>query len=255
MKPVVETPRRALFPMPTPDGRGPIYAANPNTAELRLWWRLTGAPQSAHQLTTGVGEYAEPHLSADGKTLVCTLYDLRQSLARINVDGRPAVQSPITDAFQGDLDPTMSPGGDRLVFTSSRSGGRLIWSARPDGSDARPLTSGVVSDERPAFSPDGRQIAFISDRSGRRAIWVVGAEGGPPRKAANADTTGGLTWSRDNARIVYAAGVGGGPGLWSVPAIGGAPERTQPRRLPPSRSGRPPLTSLRTCRSCGKALR
>jgi Tol biopolymer transport system component len=207
-----------------PNGRGLLYAANPNTAELRLWWQpARGAP--ARQLTTGVGEYVEPHISADGKTLVCTVYELRESLVRINVDGKPATESPITSGFQGDLDPALSPAGDRLVFTSSRSGSRLVWSARPDGSDARPLTSGNVNDERPEFSPDGHQVAFISDRSGRRAIWVVEADGGQPRKVVDADTTGGITWSRDGTRIAYGAGAGEGPGLWSVPAAGGTPSR------------------------------
>jgi Tol biopolymer transport system component len=224
MEPVVQTPRRALHPAPTPDGRGLIYAADPNTAELRLWWRPS-PEAAAQQITTGVGEYAEPQISADGKTVVCTLYELRQSIVRVNVDGKPPEMTPITDGFQGDLDPALSPDGARLVFTSSRSGGRLVWAARPDGSDTRPLTGGSALDARPAFSPDGRQIAFVSERSGRRGIWVVGADGGAPRKVIEAETTGALTWSRDGARIVYSAGAGDGPGLWSVAASGGPAER------------------------------
>ena len=224
MEPVVDTARRAMNPFPSPDGRGLFYAANPNTAELRLWWQA-GRNATPQALTTGVGEYLEPHVSADGKTLVATLYDLRQSLVRINVDGRPAIETPMTDGFHGDLDPALSPSGDRLVFTSARSGSRLIWIAQPDGSDARPLTAGYAFDERPALSPDGRQVAFISDRSGRRAIWVVPADGGQPHRVVEANATGGLTWSRDGARIVYGAGAGDGPGLWSVPAAGGTAER------------------------------
>ena len=34
----------------------------------------------------------------------------------------------------------------------------------------------------------------------------MGADGGIPRKVIDAETTGGLTWSRDGARIVYSAG-------------------------------------------------
>jgi Tol biopolymer transport system component len=223
MEPVVQSARRTLFPLPMPDGNGLIYAANPNTAELRLWWRpFTGGP--ARQMTTGVGEYAEPRISADGRTLVCTLYELRQSLTRIPVHTAPATPTAITAGYDGDLDPTISPAGDRLVFSSSRDGNRHLWSARLDGSEARPLTSGSSYDDRPAFSPDGQQIAFVSDRTGARAIWAIPADGGPPRKVVDAETTGGLTWSRDGTRIVYAAGAGAGPGLWSVPATGGQPQ-------------------------------
>jgi hypothetical protein len=73
---------------------------------------------------------------------------------------------PITDGFQGDVDPALLPDGTRLVFTSSRSGGRPVWTARPDGSDARPLTNVAFIDATgvPFASPAraGRSAATAS---------------------------------------------------------------------------------------------
>ena len=118
MEPVVQTTRRALFPLWLSNPAGLVYAANPFTAELRLWWRPeSGGPPKL--LTTGVGEYAEPRASADGRTLVATLYDLRQSLTRIPVGTGPREMSGLTDGFGGDLDPVMTPNGERVVFASS----------------------------------------------------------------------------------------------------------------------------------------
>ena len=131
----------------------------------------------------------------------------------------------VTDGYGGDLDPSISPSGDRVVFSSSRTGDRHLWTARLDGADMRPLTSGNALDDRPAFSPDGRQIAFNSDRDGRRGIWIIGAEGGTPRKVADVSATGGLSWSPDGKRVVYAAGAGGWPGLWSVSVENGQVQR------------------------------
>jgi Tol biopolymer transport system component len=131
----------------------------------------------------------------------------------------------LTDGYQGDLDPMFSPAGDRLVFSSSRDGNRHLWTARSDGTDARPLTFGLSQDERPAYSPDGREIAFASDRGGRHAIWVVAADGGSARKIVDAELTGGITWARDGRQIIYAAGAGEGPALWKVPLTGGGPSR------------------------------
>ena len=70
---VVRTTRRALFPLPTADG-GLLYAANPSGVDLDLWFRRSNdsVPQ---RLTTGVGEYSEPRMSSDGRTLVSTLIE------------------------------------------------------------------------------------------------------------------------------------------------------------------------------------
>ena len=222
--PVVRTPRRAQFPAPLPVGKGLIYSADPYTAEMQLRWRSADGTND-QPIAAGVGEYAEGRVSADGTTLVCTLYDLRQSLSRAAaIPGGPALP-PLSDGYQGDLDPMFSPAGDRLVFSSSRDGNRHLWTARPDGTDARPLTFGLSQDERPAYSPDGREIAFASDRGGRHAIWVVAADGGPARKILDAELTGGITWARDGRQIIYAAGAGEGPALWKVPLTGGSPSR------------------------------
>jgi Tol biopolymer transport system component len=224
MEPVIETFRRALHPLPLSAGRGIIYAANPLTAETQLWWRSSDGT-ATRPLTSGVGEFSEPRASTDGHTLVATLYQLRQSLTRVALEPDDTPTMPVTDGFQGDLDPVMSPAGDRLAFSSSRAGNRHIWTMRSDGSEPRPLTSGPAEDDRPTFSPDGTRIAFASDRGGVRGIWVISADGGAPTKVIEATLSGGFTWTHDGQHIVYGAAAGAGPGLWKVPVAGGVPVR------------------------------
>jgi len=201
-EPVVSTLRRAMYPVPMPDGLGLIYSASPRGVDLGLWWRLLQGGD-AQPLTMGTGDFAEPRISADGRMLVATRFELRQALTRVGLmQAEYGHMTTLTNGYNGDLDPSVSPLGDRLVFSSSRTGDRHIWTARMDGSDARPLTSGSALDDRPTFSPDGRQVAFNSDRDGRRGIWVISADGGSPRKLTDASTTGGLSWSRDGRRVV-----------------------------------------------------
>jgi serine/threonine protein kinase/Tol biopolymer transport system component len=209
---VVRTTRRALFPLPSPDG-GLFYGANPSGVDLDLWWRPPDGSES-RRLTTGVGEYAEPRMSSDGRRLVTTLIEYRRALTSIAVDwSRRAEPRQLTDGFSGDLEPCISPGGGRMVFSSSRSGNRNLWTAHPDGSNVLPLTSGAVLEERPSCSPDARQIAFVSDREGARGIWIVNSDGGPPRRLASAPVLDTLTWSPDGRQIAYAVPAGDVPEL------------------------------------------
>jgi serine/threonine protein kinase len=212
-EPVVTTLRRAMFPLLLPGG-GLIYSADTTGVELGMWWRngSTVVP-----LTVGLGEYAEPRMSADGRVLVATRYENHQSLIRIETSGPQAGRmTPLTDGFGGDLDPTAVAASKRIVFSSTRAGNRHLWTANLDGSDVRPLTSGSSQDDRPALSPDGQTVAFVSDRGERRGIWVIATAGGSPRKVVETLPVSCLSWSRDGTAILYAAGAGTWPGLWSV---------------------------------------
>jgi Tol biopolymer transport system component len=215
-EPVVRTSRRAVYPVPMPDGRGLIYAANVDSPDLGLWWRPFGRGEPL-RLTVGVGSYAEPRLSADGRLLVSTLVDVRQSLLSIPVQAlADAAPRALTDGETGDFDPAVVPQSGRIVFSSSRSGNRNLWLATADATDPQPLTAGNALDERPAVSPDGKQIAFVSDRGGQRSIWVVPIEGGAPRRIAAAQVLDTLCWSPDGREILYAAPAGDVPGLFRL---------------------------------------
>ena len=216
---VVSTPRRAMYPFPLADG-GLLYSANPDSADLSLWWR--SASGQAQRLTTGVGDYIEPRASEDGRTIVLTLNEQRQALVRISVGERVAPIAMITDGYGSDLDPNRAPSGDRIVFSSARTGDRHVWTVRPDGTDAHPLTSGSSTNDRPVYSPDGGRIAFISDRGGRRAIWVIDAGGGAPRRLVDASPIGSLSWSRDGRQIIWAQGEGAWPILAAASVSNGA---------------------------------
>ena len=222
---VVATARRALFPFPTPDGEGLLYAANPDGVDLSLWWKHLPTGRD-YRVTTGVGEYGAPSVSSDGQRLVGAVLAVQQSLQRIAVTfDPPATLQPLTEGFSGDFDPAWSPDGNRLVFSSSRTGNRTLWTARGDLTQATPLTSGVALDERPVYSPDGQQIAFVSDRGGRRGIWLISGDGGAPRFVAAADVIDTISWSADARHIVFSTPVGDAPGLVTMDVASGATAR------------------------------
>ncbi len=63
-----------------------------------------------------------------------------------------------------DAEPTVSPNGDKIVFTSTRSGDLELWTMNLDGSDKRQVTSGLGYDGGAFFSPDGSKLVFRSSR-------------------------------------------------------------------------------------------
>jgi Tol biopolymer transport system component len=216
---VIATSRLALYPVPLPLGRGLLFAANPDSAETGLWW-LPPSGRNPVRLTIGAGEYAEPRISADGRVAAATLVDPRRTLIQIAVDGKAAPRR-IGEGDFGDADPSLSPAGDRLVWSSARSGNRNLWIGAADGSDARPLTTGNALDETPTFSPDGTQVAFVSDRSGARGIWVVSREGGSAREIHRAEVVDPPSWSPDGNEILYCAPAGEAEGLYRLSVADG----------------------------------
>ena len=70
----------------------------------------------------------------------------------------PLAQHPGYDA-----EAVISPAGDGIVFTSTRSGDIDIWYMKPDGTGLKQLTDEIGYDGGPFFSLDGQRIVYRSN--------------------------------------------------------------------------------------------
>lgn len=70
----------------------------------------------------------------------------------------------LTDTFGYDAEATISPKGDLIVFTSTRSGDLELWTMNIDGSNPKQITFGLGYDGGAFFSPDGKQLVFRASR-------------------------------------------------------------------------------------------
>ncbi len=72
--------------------------------------------------------------------------------------------------------PAWSADGISLVF--DRNGD--IWKMLANGAGLTQVTNTSATDNQPVFSPDGTKIAFASNRSGQFRIWKANADGSSP---------------------------------------------------------------------------
>jgi len=70
----------------------------------------------------------------------------------------------LTDQVGYDAEATVSPKGDKIVFTSDRSGDLELYTMNIDGSDVKQITSDLGYDGGAFFSPDGTKLIFRASR-------------------------------------------------------------------------------------------
>lgn len=113
--------------------------------------------------------YASTHHYDDGclappdrsKGYVWKLYD-EFDIFMSDEDGSNIVQ--LTDSKKYDAEATISPKGDKIVFTSTRDGDPEIYVMDLDGSNQTRLTFEKGYDGGAFFSPDGNKIVFRASR-------------------------------------------------------------------------------------------
>jgi len=154
-----------------------IFYTNWQTDDLK-----NNQPQ---RLSTGLGRTTCSYFLPDNKTIV-------YASTHLGGDNCPAVPEPRTDGkyvwpiydsfdiFTADLngnllnqltnepgydaEATVSPKGDKIVFTSLRTGDLELYTMNIDGTDVKQITSDLGYDGGAFFSPDGSKIIWRASR-------------------------------------------------------------------------------------------
>ena len=74
------------------------------------------------------------------------------------------IVSKLTDEVGYDAEATVSPKGDKIVFTSDRSGDLELYTMNIDGTDVKQITYDLGYDGGAFFSPDGTKLIFRASR-------------------------------------------------------------------------------------------
>jgi len=132
----------------------------------------------------------------------------------------------LTDVDGYDAEATVSPTGDRMVFTSVRDGDLELYSMNLDGSDVTRLTDRLGYDGGAFFSPDGSQIIWRASypeteeeradytrlldqgliRPGELDIWVMDADGSNKRQVTDLPGANFAPyWHPSGERIIFSS--------------------------------------------------
>lgn len=79
-------------------------------------------------------------------------------------DENGKTKKQLTNSTGYDAEATVSPNGDKIVFTSDRSGDLELWVMDIDGKNQKQITSGLGYDGGAFFSPDGKELVFRASR-------------------------------------------------------------------------------------------
>ena len=154
----------------------------PALPHRRRWPRRAGAGAAGILLLAVIGYLAYTRLEPRREM------PAQRTLTRLTFD--PGLQA----------EPTWSPDGRLIAYSSDRAGNFDIWVQQADGSNPVQVTKNPAHDWQPDWSPDGRQIVFRSER-GRGGLFVVPALGGPERQVAPFGHR--PRWSPDSSQVLF----------------------------------------------------
>lgn len=87
---------------------------------------------------------------------------IRNGNAHVFTVSSPGTDKPLTSGNSVNTEPSWSPDGKRIAFTSNREGLTKIFVMERDGSNVHRVTKDDRIESAPSWSPDGKSLAFYS---------------------------------------------------------------------------------------------
>ena len=202
------------------DGNGLIVIAKEQmrSSPWQIWY-LSYPSGEARRITNDFSNYANLSVTLDASALVVIKRDTTSHIW-LAPDGDAARPEQLTTGMgREDGYPAVNwtPDG-RIIYDSTASGGRHIWTMNADGSDQRQLTGGAYEDQGVHASHDGRYYVFTSNRTGSYHIYRMDIDGKNLTQLTNGPGEIGPSFSPDGLWVIFNS-----PNYrsWKVPVDGG----------------------------------
>lgn len=201
----------------SPDGRRLAFVAQSQSRDVLYVTDVeNGKVVRKHKLDLDAVLYPAWHPVRDDIAIV-GVKDGRSDLYLLSPDGS---LRRLTDDAWDEKEPSWSPDGKSIVFSSDRAHPVVLTADRRGsgygdyGLYSLDVESGRVTqildtsgdDTNPVWAPDSRRLAFVSDRGGARNLYLFDRRDSSFTQLT--DLVGGifsLSWSRENDRLVFSA--------------------------------------------------
>lgn len=226
------------------DGSELIFQSTRGALECDAIFRMRADGSRVRQLSSGRGVTTCAFIAPDGQSIIyASTHGAHRScppkpdysrgyvwplypeydIYRAGPEGEDPV--PLTNSPGYDAEAVYSPQGDRILFTSLRSGDLELYLMKPDGSDVEQLTDAPGYDGGGFFSRDGEWIvwrasrpsgAALADyrsllaegliRPGRLELYIMNLEARQPIQLTdNGAANFGPYWHPDGRHIIFSS--------------------------------------------------
>ena len=147
----------------------------------------------------------------DGRNLLLTISNAgNPDIYEMALSGKSLTR--VSNGRNGEMnvEPSASPDGKKIAFSSTRSGRPMIFVMNSDGTGAKQLTFAGEYNSTPAWSPDGKKIVFGGFDKNHFDIFTMDADGGNLLRITSATRNDGKasnnedpTFSPDGRSILF----------------------------------------------------
>jgi Tol biopolymer transport system component len=230
-------PHRSFDNLPvfSPDGQWIAFTRNFGVSSREIFV-IPARGGTARQLTFDHAPTYGVAWTADGRELVFASNRGIGGESLWRVPAKGGAPRRLSATLDGSFYPSISPQGNRLVYTESFRDTNVYAYTGP-GFGSRPVPGRfgegkglMVSsrrDDSASISPNGERIAFVTKRTGNEEIWVCDRSGKHLLQLTSfkGPSTGTPRWSPDGRRIAFDSLAAGNPNIYVIDAGGGTPRR------------------------------